>query len=245
MFRDIFHPVNVHAPIQHRDPVPLTVDDFALLKRAGSFAGYGKVELLDGELSGVRLQDDDEPEYDGSEPLRLDGTAYRLLGEAGALSNHGKTELLDGAIYAMSPQYRPHGFVKDEIAYRIRRALEALGSSLHVATEQSVALSSFSEPQPDIVLTREPRGDGPIPGASVVLICEVSASTLTFDLHEKARIYAQAGVSEYWVADVEARLIHQMWMPFGDRFTQLRDVPFDKGIESTTIPGLMLGTAAL
>ncbi|MES2421348.1 MAG: hypothetical protein V4595_08620 [Pseudomonadota bacterium] len=95
--------VNVHAPILHRDPVPLRVDDFILLKRAGSFAGYGKVELLDGELSGVRLQDDDEPEYDGSEPVRLDGRAYRLLADAGSLQGHGKTELLDGAIYAMSP----------------------------------------------------------------------------------------------------------------------------------------------
>ena len=94
--------MNVHAPILHRDPVPLTVDDFVLLKRAGSFTGYGKVELLDGELSGVRLQDDDEPEYDGSEPVRLDGHAYRLLADAGSLQNHGKTELLDGAIYAMS-----------------------------------------------------------------------------------------------------------------------------------------------
>ncbi len=225
--------------------MPLTVDDFVLLKRAGIFAGYGKVELLDGELSGVRLQDDDEPEYDGSEPLRLDGTAYRLLEEAGALSNHGKTELLDGAIYAMSPQYRPHGFVKDEIAYRIRRALEALGSSLHVATEQSAALSSFSEPQPDIMLTREPRGDGPIPGASIVLVCEVSASTLAFDLRDKARIYAQAGVPEYWVADVQARMMHQMWAPLGDRFTRSRDVPFDTKIESTTIPALTIDTTAL
>ncbi|RMB53838.1 putative restriction endonuclease [Sphingomonas sp. PP-CE-3A-406] len=237
--------MNVHAPILHRNPVPLTVDDFVLLKRAGSFTGYGKVELLDGELSGVRLQDDNEPEYDGSEPVRLDGDAYRLLADARSLQGHGKTELLDGAIYAMSPQYRPHGFVKDEIAYRLRRALEALGSSLHVATEQSAALSSFDEPQPDIMLTREPRGEGPIPGASIALICEVSANTLAFDLREKARIYAQAGIPEYWVADVGAKLVHQMWIPVGDRFTQSRDVPFDAGMESTTIPGLTIHTAAL
>lgn len=237
--------MNVHAPILHRAPVPLSVDDFVLLKRAGSFTGYGKVELLDGELSGVRLQDDDEPEYDGSEPVRLDGHAYRLLAAAGSLQGHGKTELLDGAIYAMSPQYRPHGFVKDEIAYRLRRALEALGSSLHVATGQSAALSSFDEPQPDIMLTREPRGEGPIPGTSIVLICEVSANTLAFDLREKARIYAQAGVPEYWVADVGAQMAHQMWMPVGDRFTQSRDVPFDARIVSTTIPGLTIHTGAL
>lgn len=237
--------MNVHAPILHRDPVPLTVDDFILLRRAGSFAGYGKVELLDGELSGVRLQDDDEPEYDGSEPVRLNCRAYRLLAEAGSLQGHGKTELLDGAIYAMSPQYRPHGFVKDEIAYRLRRALEALGSSLHAATEQSAALSSFSEPQLDIMLTREPRGDGPIPGTSVVLICEVSASTLAFDLREKVRIYAEAGIPEYWVADVEARIIHQMWAPVGDRFTRTRDVPFDARIESVTITGLKIETITL
>ena len=77
---------------------------------------------------------------------------------------------------------------------------------LRVATEQSVAIDAFNEPQPDIILTAEPKGDGPIPLMSVAMLVEVSASTLTFDLTDKTRIYARAGIMEYWVVDANRRV---------------------------------------
>lgn len=100
-------------------------------------------------------------------------------------------------VYLVSHQYRPHGFIKDELAYRLRRALEEIGSKLHVATEQSVSLAPLSEPQPDIILTSEPAGVGPIPGASVALLVEVADSTSKFDRIQKAAIYAGADIAEY------------------------------------------------
>lgn len=176
---------------------------------------------------------------------RLTISDYLLLDREGAFEAYQKTELIDGAVYAVSPQHRPHGFIKDELAYRVRRKLEAVGSPLHVATEQSVEIAPHSEPLPEFVLTSEPRGEGPIPVASVALVVEVSDSTLDYDLGEKLRIYAAAAISEYWVADVNARVIHQMWAPEGEAYAERRKVPFGEPVEAATIKGLAVETGGI
>jgi Uma2 family endonuclease len=225
--------------------VKLTVADFLLLKQAGTFAGFSKSELIEGKLIGVAVQGEDEPESDRLEPIKLRVQDYLLLDQAGAFRTWGKTELIEGIVYAVSPQHRPHGFVKDELAYRLRRALETRESPLHVATEQSVAMAPFSEPQPDIILTTAPRGPGAIPVDTVSLLVEVADSTVRFDLGDKARAYAVAGVPEYWVADVNARVIHQMSSPEGEIHAERREVAFGEVVEAMTIMGLKVETEGL
>jgi Uma2 family endonuclease len=237
--------VNVQAAIGRPEPVKLRVNDFWLLKQSGAFAAYSKSELLEGELWGVPREREDEPDYDSSYPIKLRIADYELLDRGGAFDEYRKTELIDGVVYAMNPQHRRHGFAKDELAYRLRRALEAMRSNLHVATEQSVALEPDSEPQPDIILTTEPRGSGAIPRASVALLVEVSDSSVRFDLADKSRVYATAGISEYWVLDVIAGRIHLMWSPQGDAYAERREVKLGEAIGSAMIEGLIVETAAL
>lgn len=237
--------MNVYSPFARREPIPLTVDGFWLLKSAGVFSGYSKAELLDGALFGVPVQSDTAPESDAPFPIKLRRQDYRLLADSGLLDGLQKTELVDGLVYRTSPQYRRHGFIKDELAYKLRRALEDLGSPLRVATEQSVAIDPFSEPQPDIILTAEPKGDGPIPLTSVAMLVEVSASTLTFDLTDKTRIYAKAGISEYWVVDMGGRVVHQMWDPEGDAYGRRRETALGRRVGTATIPNLDVATDGL
>jgi len=234
--------MNVQATIRRPRPVKLTVKDFLLLRETGVFAGFSKSELLDGKLSGVPVQGEDEPESDASIPIKLRIQDYLLLDEAGAFKSHAKTELIDGVVYEVSPQFRPHGFAKDELAYRLRRVLETLDTGLHVATEQSVEIAPHSDPQPDIILTTEPRGSGAIPVGSVALVVEISDSTAKYDLERKACIYAAAPIAEYWVVDVNARLIHQMWQPQDEVYTERREIGFDDRIVAATIEGLAVET---
>jgi Uma2 family endonuclease len=63
----------------------------------------------------------------------------------------------------------------------------------------------WNEPEPDlIVLKREYasfRSGNPQP-ADIPLVIEIADSSLAFDLSTKARLYARAGIQEYWVLDV-------------------------------------------
>lgn len=235
-------PVSLEMPPR---PVKLTAADFRLLKRAGAFARYSRSELHDGKLWGVPVHDESRPQCDVRSSIKLRIEDYLRLHEAGAFERYAKTELIDGLVYAMNPQHRPHGFAKDELAYRLRRALEALGSNLHVATEQSVAMGPHNQPEPDIILTTEPRGPGAIPGSSVALLVEIAATSLDYDLSPKARVYASLGVAEYWVLDVNVGVIHQMWSPQGEAYAGGREVKLGERIEAATIEGLAVETAGI
>ena len=106
-------------------------------------------------------------------PVRLRVEDYHLLDESGAFAAYAKTELIAGEIVYMNAQHRPHVVAKSEIAFRIRLAIEAMGSDLFVAIEGSARLSDHDLPEPDVVLTNEPYGEGPIPQRSVMLVVEV------------------------------------------------------------------------
>lgn len=178
-------------------------------------------------------------------PVKLRVEDYLMLDAAGAFEAYGKTELLDGEIVYMNSQHRPHARVKSRLFRLIADVLDALPGNLEALVEGSVSMPPHNVPEPDIAVTAEPEGEGLIPLASLALVIEIADTTLRNDLGRKRKIYAREGISEYWVVNVRARVIHQMWAPSGDRFTQSRDIPFDAGIESTTIPGLKVETSAL
>lgn len=178
----------------------------------------------------------------GKYQLRVED--YTCLADAGTFSD-AKTELIEGDIIVVSPRHRPHAYLKTEIYDRLRDALRGAPSALRPLVEVSVALSPHDQPEPDIVVTSEPRGEGPVPLASVALVVEVADATLATDLGCKAALYARHGVPEYWVVGVEARVIHQLWRPDGGAYAACRDIAFGQSIATETIGGVIIDTRDL
>lgn len=175
---------------------------------------------------------------------RLRVADYEMLSCAGAFGDR-RTELIEGDVIVMSPQYRPHGMIKMELYDRLRDLLRASGSVLRPVIEFSLALADDSMPDPDIMLTTQPRGEKAVPLSSVALVIKVSDTTLASDLGAKARLYARHGIPEYWVADVNARIIHQMWAPVDGAFAERRDVIFGEPLAAATVTGLQVETTDL
>jgi len=178
-------------------------------------------------------------------PVKLRVEDYLLLDESGAFDAYRKTELIEGEVYFMNAQHRPHARLKSRLHILMAAALQKIDANLEAVVEGSVAMPPNNAPEPDIVITSEAEGDGLIPFASVRLIIEVSDSTLAFDLDEKLKAYASAGVPEYWVADVNAKVIHQMWAPEGEAYTERREITFGEPVDATSIEGLSVSTASL
>jgi Uma2 family endonuclease len=86
----------------------------------------------------------------------------------------------------------------------------AVSHSSTIVSGGPVNLGELSEPQPDLMLLKR-RADfysGKIPeAADVLLLIEVSDSSLLFDQGAKLNLYARHGVAEYWVVDVEGTRI--------------------------------------
>lgn len=174
-------------------------------------------------------------------PFRLRVEDFFLLDRAGAFAGHGKTELIDGAIVFMNAQHRPHARMKSACYDALRAALQEQRPDLAVLIEATVAMPPNDAPEPDLVVTSEPDGDGPVPLASVALIVEIADTTLADDLGTKRGRYAINGVPEYWVVDLRGRILHQQWAPEGEDYVRSAQVPIDQAIEVQTLADVRIG----
>lgn len=129
---------------------------------------------------------------------------YHRMIEAGILNEGDKIELLDGRIVEMSAQTPPHAATTQ----RCDRYLQHLLRDLAEIRVQLPITLATSEPEPDIALARiapGAYGDHHPNPSEILLLIEVSYSTLQIDIREKAPIYARANIAEYWILDVAAR----------------------------------------
>jgi Uma2 family endonuclease len=153
-------------------------------------------------------------------PHRLTVDDYYRMAEAGVLSPDDRTELIEGEIVDMAPIGSTHA---DVVRVLNQRLVRSFGDAGVVSVQLPVRLSTRSEPQPDLAVLR-PRPAGyrrAHPTADdVVLLIEVSDSTLRYDLDVKARLYATHGVVEYWVVDLVENRVWRHRKPRGTQYTE-------------------------
>jgi Uma2 family endonuclease len=144
---------------------------------------------------------------------------YHRMVEAGILAEDAPVELIEGEIVEVAPIGRRHLACVDRLTYAF---VPALGERAIVRVQGSIPAGVFSEPQPDLVLLR-PRADfyetsDPEP-RDVLLVVEVTDTTLRYDRDVKMPLYARAGFPEAWLANVNNRqvIVHRDPSPEGYR----------------------------
>lgn len=140
------------------------------------------------------------------QPHRFSIDQFVRLIETGVLSANDHVELIEGVVCTMSPIGSAHEVCTNLTAAALRKRLP---SGWHERIQQTVNLAD-SAVQPDIVIVRgairEYVHAAPTPEA-IGLIVEVADSSLLFDLGKKLRLYAQAGIQEYWVVNLIDRRV--------------------------------------
>jgi Uma2 family endonuclease len=162
----------------------------------------------------------------------------------------GKAELIEGVVYMPSPvKHRQHGKPHLRLSGWVSTYMAAT-PHLDGSDNTTVLLDNTHEVQPDILLRLEPeRGgrsrvglDDYISGAPE-LIVEVAASSASYDLHDKKRVYAHSGVREYLVVLTYEQAVRWFVLRAGE-YEEL--APAADGIlRSEIFPGLWLDPAAL
>jgi len=178
------------------------------------------------------------------ERAKLRATDFQLLSDAGAFAGYAKSELIEGEIWVLNAIHSWHAKTMSWMTYEVRSALIAMGSPLELFVPVSIALSDDSVPEPDLAVGDD-HEDGFLPLAKVKLAIEVSDTTLDFDLGRKARMYARAGVPEYWVVAREEARVIQHWSPGPDGYRERRETGFGEPITATTLPGVTVDTGHL
>jgi Uma2 family endonuclease len=127
---------------------------------------------------------------------------YHRMIAAGILTGR-QVELLNGEIVEMAPEGEPHAYCSDEAGEYL---IYLLGNKAKVRQAKPITLpDSNSEPEPDIAIVqrlgKDYREHHPYP-ENVFWVIEYSDSSLTKDLEVKTKIYAAAGIPEYWVINL-------------------------------------------
>ena len=170
-------------------------------------------------------------------PLVLTDAQYEAMARRGAFVGLGRVELRGGVVVAMSPVHLKHSSGVTALLVAAHQALSA--TALKANVEVTIRFGGGFSPTADIVVwdpASVPAFDGPIPAEAVKLVIEVADASLPDDLGQKLLDYAQAGLPEYWVADVTARVLHICTGPNPQGYERRRVVRFGEAADAETFP---------
>lgn len=130
------------------------------------------------------------------------------MAKLGILSENETVELINGQIFEKMPKGPAHS----ALCKRLEKMLETqLGDRVLVRLQDQIVLNTHSEPEPDLAVVQpHPSfyGDRHPEPHEVYLLIEVADSSIDRDLGTKAKLYAEAGIQEYWVFNLAQRQLH-------------------------------------
>ncbi len=155
------------------------------------------------------------------------------------LADSERFELIEGVLIPKVSKNFPHFRA---VAWLMERLRALFPGQLRVLQEAPIDVrpedNPTSDPEPDIVvlatslddLGRRPRAE------DLLLVVEVSDSTLELDLSVKCRLYARAAIPEYWVADIKGRRIVVHRDPVGGTYRSVVAYSADEVVAPLAAP---------
>ena len=138
---------------------------------------------------------------------------YHQMAEVGILTEDDRVELIRGEIVEMTPIGRRHAACVDRLNEMF---ILRLAQATIVRVQNPVELDDNSEPQPDLVLLRR-RTDfyeaGHPQAEDILLLVEVSDTTVEADWDVKILLYANSGITEVWLVDINAQCLEVYQQP--------------------------------
>jgi Uma2 family endonuclease len=153
---------------------------------------------------------------------------YHRMGELGMIHADERTELIAGQVLFMAAKGTPHVLALRLLSIALDKLLAQ--QPFFVSTQDPIQLDDFSEPEPDCMIVRGVVLDYAVDQRSVVdhrhpcpsdmaLVVEVADSTLKYDTEVKDKLYAQSGITDYWVLDLKNRQLHVFRNPTPTGYT--------------------------
>jgi Uma2 family endonuclease len=161
---------------------------------------------------------------------------YHRMGEAGILREDDRVELIEGELVEMTAIGTRHF----SCVNRLNRLLVMnVGDEAIVSVQNPVRLNEYTEPQPDLTVIRPRDYRLSLPGPEdVLLLIEVSDTTLAYDRGVKLPLYARAGIREIWIVDLAGETIGRHTDPSGEGYRRAHRLRRGQTLESDTLPGL-------
>ncbi|MCT7983771.1 Uma2 family endonuclease [Laspinema sp. A4] len=165
---------------------------------------------------------------------------YHRLIELGFFAEGDRTELIQGEAIQMVPKGKPHAVCCMNLNEQLILRVSGQGK---IRCQDPITLPNHSEPEPDFTLVQN-REDNylshhPMPD-DILLVIEIADSSLDYDRQVKLPLYAEAGISDYWIVNLLEKQLEIYTTPYqkstGTFDYRQKQVKLPN--ETTTIPGV-------
>ncbi|MEA5533035.1 Uma2 family endonuclease [Crocosphaera sp. XPORK-15E] len=141
---------------------------------------------------------------------------YHRLGELGFFHEEEQVELIRGEIITMPTKKTPHSVCNTRL---ITQLVLLLGEKAIIRGQEPIIIAPDSEPQPDVVIAinkpDEYLSSHPYP-EDILLLIEISDSTLKYDQKTKLPLYSEARIKNYWIINLVDNYLETYQQPFQD-----------------------------
>ena len=150
-------------------------------------------------------------------------------------------ELLQGILIEKTPKSPLHQFIVE----RLRRILAAQLRAEWIIRQEGPLTLQESEPEPDLAIVTAPEEAYRFAHPKTAqLVIETSISSLEID-RVKALIYAEAGVSEYWIVCPEQKQVEVYRKPSAQGYAEHTLLTAATILDSAALPGVSVDLGAL
>ena len=168
---------------------------------------------------------------------------YHKMGETGIFHEDDRVELVEGEIVEMTPIGTRHAETVTKLNMIFARHTT---SRYDVSVQNPIVLGAHDEPQPDLALLRLDRNRARLPHPEdVLLVVEVSDTTLRYDRETKLPLYARSGVPEAWLVDLQNGIVELHSEPSPEGYKLVRKFDRTETVTSTTAPEVSIGAATV
>jgi Uma2 family endonuclease len=149
---------------------------------------------------------------------------YHRLIELGFLTEGDRVELIRGELVQMTAKGTRHSVCSTKLVRELDRLVgdgrrPAVGDRAVIRGQEPITLLTHSEPEPDIAIVSGQPDDylehHPYP-QDILLLLEISDSTLEYDQTTKLSLYAEAQIQDYWIMNLVANQLERYSQPYQD-----------------------------
>jgi Uma2 family endonuclease len=171
-------------------------------------------------------------------PAKFTSKEYLAMVDAGFLEGK-KVELIDGVIVAMSPAGSEH----NQFLILIVDLLVPVLEKYQLAIQGTLTVAEGQVFDPDVMLLQRRAGGykhRKIEPADAVLVIEAAASSFGNDRTIKLPAYAQAGIQEYWIADLDNERLFVHREPAGATYQSVQVLEGEAVVSPLAAPDFSL-----
>lgn len=174
---------------------------------------------------------------------RLTTNDYHKMAEVGILDKNSRVELINGAMITMPPIGSTHAYTVDQLN---RILTKKANMTQMVRIQNPIQLGQHDEPEPDIAIVKDNNYADTHPTAEdVILVIEVSDTTLSYDRSVKGELYAKHDICEYWIINLKDKQIEIYTQPKDGQYQETQITRGNRSLSPLSLSNITLTAQAL